>query len=121
MNEPSSPQEDDTPPGCQAEVALLTEAGAARRRVGRYVMAEAKLRGLEDEARRVGAQTLSLADGRHITVLVAESDLRGNWSTAACAYRYEDESAAPPWEGTRPWLERDEVLAILAEREASDG
>src|SRR3972149_4742513 len=65
--------------------SVPTEAGAARRRAGRYVMAEAKLQRLENEARRVGAYTVSLADGRHITVLVAESDLRGNWSTAACA------------------------------------
>src|SRR3989337_2392501 len=100
MNELSSPPKDDTPPGCEAEVALLTEAGTARRRAGRYVMVEAKLQQLEEEARRVGACTSSLADGRRITVLIAESDPLSHWSTAACAYRYEYESAAPPWEGT---------------------
>jgi len=40
MSRPSSPQANDTPPGCEAEVALLTEAGAARRAEGRRIAAE---------------------------------------------------------------------------------
>ena len=82
--------------------ALLTEAGASRRLVGRYVMAEAKLQKLEAEARRTGAINVSLPEKGQIII----------WWRAGDDFGYRSEPDEPP---CRPWLERDEVLALLAE------